>query len=122
MRYLPPYANLSRSGTSRFTRRIQIHFTRALRHSPAQLPRICEMSLPRTDLSETETSIADILRARRLELGLSRAELARYVAPSWQPSDIDLLESHRQLMPSWIRLRQLAEALEVSVEDLLPPQ
>lgn len=80
------------------------------------------MSLPRTDLSETETSIADILRARRLELGLSRAELARYVAPSWQPSDIDLLESHRQLMPSWIRLRQLAEALEVSVEDLLPPQ
>lgn len=73
-----------------------------------------------TESEETQT-VADILRERRLELGLSRAELARYVAPSWQPSDIDLLESHKQLMPSWIRLRQLAEALEVPVEDLLPP-
>jgi transcriptional regulator with XRE-family HTH domain len=68
------------------------------------------------------TTIADLLRARRLELGLSRAELARYVAPSCQPSDIDLLESHRTLMPSWIRLQQLAEALEVPVEDLLPTE
>jgi transcriptional regulator with XRE-family HTH domain len=65
-------------------------------------------------------TIADILRERRLELGLSRAELARYVAPNCQPSDIDVLESHRMLMPSWIRLRQLAEALEVPVDELLP--
>ena len=65
-------------------------------------------------------TIADILRERRLELGLSSAELARYVAPSCLPSDIDVLESHRMLMPSWIRLKQLADALEVSVADLLP--
>jgi transcriptional regulator with XRE-family HTH domain len=66
-------------------------------------------------------TVAEILRAKRLELGLSRAELARYVGPSCQPSDIDLLESHSMLMPSWIRLQLLAEALEIPVEDLLPP-
>ncbi len=71
---------------------------------------------------EQPQSIADIVRERRLELGLSRAELARYVAPNCQPSDIDVLESNKQLMPSWIRLQQLAQALEVPVEDLLPRQ
>lgn len=76
---------------------------------------------PSTDQEQTQ-SVADIVRERRLELGLSRAELARYVAPNCQPSDIDLLESHKQLMPSWIRLRQLADALEVPVSDLLPRQ
>ena len=70
--------------------------------------------------AESTRTIADILRERRLELGLSRAELARYVAPNCQPSDIDALESHRMLMPSWIRLMQLADALEVPVAVLLP--
>ncbi len=70
--------------------------------------------------SEAAPTIADILRERRLELGLSRAELARSVAPSCQPSDIDVLESHRMLMPSWIRLKQLADALDIPVSDLLP--
>ncbi len=82
------------------------------------------MSTPENDGANPvkSTTVADILRARRLELGLSRAELARYVAPSCQPSDIDVLESHQMLMPSWIRLRQLADALEVPVADLLPPE
>lgn len=80
------------------------------------------MRIPPTDPGErvTERSMADILRERRLELGFSRAELARYVSPSCRPSDIDTLESQRMLMPSWIRLQQLAAALEVSVADLLP--
>lgn len=80
------------------------------------------MPTPQQPRSEREQaqSIADIVRERRLELGLSRAELARYVAPNCQPRDIDLLESNRTLMPSWIRLRQLAEALEVEVDELLP--
>lgn len=69
---------------------------------------------------ESPRAVADIVRERRLELGLSRAELARYVAPSCQPSDIDMLESNPLLMPSWIRLRQLADALEVPVQELLP--
>ena len=80
------------------------------------------MCIPSSVSAEPEAAqtIADILRRRRLELGLSRAELARSVAPSWQPSDIDLLESRRMLMPSWIRLKQLADALEIPVSDLLP--
>jgi transcriptional regulator with XRE-family HTH domain len=80
-----------------------------------------EMCTTRTNGAHAQT-IADLLRARRLELGLSRAELARYVAASCQPSDIDVLESHRMLMPSWIRLQQLAEALEIPVTDLLPTE
>jgi transcriptional regulator with XRE-family HTH domain len=69
--------------------------------------------------TEQEAAIADRIRAYRLALGLSKAELARYVSPTCDPEDIDLLESHRMLMPSWIRLRQLADALEVSVDELL---
>jgi len=82
------------------------------------------MSTPQNDGANPVrlTAIADILRARRVELGLSRAELARAVSPSCQPSDIDILESHRMLMPSWIRLQQLADALEVPVADLLPSE
>ena len=80
------------------------------------------MCIPEPSAAKIEpaVTVADILRKRRLELGLSRAELARYVAPNCQPSDIDVLESHRMLMPSWIRLKQLADALEVPVGDLLP--
>ncbi len=70
---------------------------------------------------DTARTTAGILRERRLALGLSHAELARYVSPSCRPGDIDVLESHPMLMPSWIRLQQLANALEVSVDDLLPP-
>lgn len=65
-------------------------------------------------------ALADNLRARRLELGLSQAELARYVSPSCRPADIDSLESRRTIMPSWIRLKQLADALEMPASDLLP--
>jgi len=82
------------------------------------------MSTPQSDGANPIrlTAISDILRARRVEAGLTRAELARAVSPSCQPSDIDILESHRMLMPSWIRLQQLADALEVPVTDLLPSE
>lgn len=80
------------------------------------------MSISPTALTAAQQppALADILRARRLELGLSQAELARYVSPSCRPSDIDFLESNRKFMPSWIRLIQLANALEVSVDELRP--
>jgi len=51
-------------------------------------------------------------------LGLSQTELAERIGPSWTPKDVKMLESARVVWPSWIRLLELAEALELPIAVL----
>ncbi len=63
-------------------------------------------------------TIGDLIRCRREALGLSREELAHRLGPSLQADDLYRLESNRILMPSWPRLLLIAEALELSLDQL----
>jgi transcriptional regulator with XRE-family HTH domain len=65
------------------------------------------------------SSVGQMLRHRRRELGLSPEDLAERMEGSTSAADIRVLESGRVVMPSWIRLLHLAKALETPVEALL---
>jgi transcriptional regulator with XRE-family HTH domain len=64
--------------------------------------------------------VGPLIRQRREALGLTRAELAERIGLATTADDIAILESDHIVMPSWLRLKQLADALEVSIADLLP--
>ena len=64
-------------------------------------------------------SVGTMIRRRRLELGLSQADLADLLGTYTTVSDIEALESSRIVMPSWIRLMHLAAALDLPVEAFL---
>lgn len=59
------------------------------------------------------------IRQRRLELGLTRAELVERLDDQMTVADIERLEGERVWFPSWPRLLRLAEALETSPTALL---
>ena len=77
------------------------------------------LEIEQSNESFTPGSIGTIIFQRRLQLRLSQAQLAMRLGAPTSRVDIARLESAQIIMPSWIRLQQLAEALELSVSDLL---
>jgi transcriptional regulator with XRE-family HTH domain len=71
-----------------------------------------------TSPASPSVTIGDLIRSRREALGLSRDELAQRLGPSMHAGDLYQLESARVLMPSWPRLLRLAEALDLSLDQL----
>jgi transcriptional regulator with XRE-family HTH domain len=63
-------------------------------------------------------SLASILVRCRQQMGLSQSELAERIGPSWTARDIQLLEAERIVWPSWSRLLELAQALDIPLEVL----
>ncbi len=76
------------------------------------------MTTPSHEEAST-ASVGAIIRRRRRALGMSQSDLAEVLGPPTTLADIEVLESERIVMPSWIRLLNLAKALELSVQALL---
>jgi transcriptional regulator with XRE-family HTH domain len=71
----------------------------------------------RTALS---TPLGELVRRRREELGMSQCELEAQLGGATCPGIVAQLERSRVIMPSWIRLLQLAAVLDLPVVELLP--
>lgn len=65
------------------------------------------------------TSIGRFIRERRQDLGLTQSELAARVGGGMSQSEISRLERDRIFLPGRRRLKLLAGALEVSIDDFL---
>ena len=65
------------------------------------------------------TGIGHMIRCRREQLGLAQSELEARLGPAAGPGYIAQLESSRLIMPSWVRLQQLASVLDLPVEELV---
>ena len=65
------------------------------------------------------SSLGDFIRERRQDLGLTQEELAERLGGNVRQSDVSRLESNRVAMPRRERLLQIAQALEVSLGELL---
>ena len=63
-------------------------------------------------------TIGELIRCRREALGLSRDELAQRIGPAMNRGDLYQLETARVLMPSWTRLLLIADALDLSIDQL----
>lgn len=68
-------------------------------------------------MTEPNRSIADVLRQRRHQLGLSQSDLAARLG--WAQTNISRIEKGKQI-PSWTTLSDLARALEL--EPMLIPR
>ena len=64
-------------------------------------------------------SLNEVIRQRRKELGLTQAALARRMGAGVSARQIQRMEVSQEWMPSWIRLQQLAIALELPMETFL---
>ena len=66
-----------------------------------------------------QTTLGQFIRANRLALGMTQEDLAERIGDAVQQSDISRLERDHIALPRRDRLEAIAEALEVSLGDLL---
>ena len=66
-----------------------------------------------------ERKLGNFVRERRLELGLSQEALAERVGDSVRQAEISRIENDRVHLPRRERMAALAEALEVTLGDLM---
>jgi transcriptional regulator with XRE-family HTH domain len=64
-------------------------------------------------------SLGQLIRRRRMELGLTQEELAERIGDTVRQAEISRLERDRIALPRRHRLEQIAAALELSVGELL---
>jgi transcriptional regulator with XRE-family HTH domain len=65
------------------------------------------------------TTLGAVIRSRRLELGLTQEELAERIDPDLRQSDVSRLERDRIALPRRRRLQAIADALDLTVGELL---
>jgi transcriptional regulator with XRE-family HTH domain len=65
------------------------------------------------------TSLGQIIRERRMDLGLTQEELAERIGVTVRQSDVSRLERNKIGLPHRGRLEQIAAALELSLGELL---
>lgn len=64
-------------------------------------------------------SLGQTIRQRRIELGLTQEELAERIGDGVRQSEVSRLERDRILLPRRERLERIAEAIQMTVGELL---
>ncbi|MDQ3541528.1 MAG: helix-turn-helix domain-containing protein, partial [Chloroflexota bacterium] len=62
-----------------------------------------------------ERSLGQVIRSRRVELGLTQQQLAERIGDSVEQSEVSRLERDQVALPRRPRMEQLARALEIPV-------